>query len=324
METKTTRTIEALNLAELSAETTHYLQIPLVDNALGQPIFIPVIVIKGKEAGPTLGITAAVHGNELNGIPIIHRLTTLIDASKLSGNVVLTPVVNVPGYLRNTRAFRDGQDLNRVMPGKHNGNEAQVYVYQFVTKVISKLDYLIDLHTASFGRANALYVRADMTQADTAAMARLMGAQIIVHNEGSDGTLRAAAADLGIHAITLEVGDPNRFQRGFIKSSRDGIELFMHEIGMLKPKPSYEEVDEAILCTQSYWTYTDRGGILEVFVDLAEEVNEGQRVARVSDIHGRLLKEYFATEDTIVVGKSVHPVAYSGARIIHFGVVSCV
>lgn len=135
-----------------------------------------------------MGITAVVHGNELNGVPCIHRVITEINVHELKGTVVAVPCVNVPGYLRFSREFSDGKDLNRYYPGQLGGTASQVYNYNFFEKVIVKMDILIDLHTASFGRVNSYYVRADMNDSVSAMMAKLQQPQIILHNGGQDGT----------------------------------------------------------------------------------------------------------------------------------------
>ena len=123
----------------------------------------------------------------MNGVPCIHRVITDIDVRCLKGTVVAIPCVNTPGYLRFTREFSDGRDLNRVFPGQEEGTASQVYAYNFMTKIVSRLGYLIDLHTASFGRVNSYYVRADMNDPLSGALARLQQPQIILHNSGQDG-----------------------------------------------------------------------------------------------------------------------------------------
>jgi uncharacterized protein len=267
-----------------------------------------------------VGVTAAVHGNELNGVPTIHRLFASLDPASLVGTVVAVPVVNVPGFLMNQREFRDGKDLNREFPGRPDGYASQVYAHRFMERVVKRCGYLIDLHTASFGRVNSLYVRADMGQPVVATLSRLLHPQIIVHNEGTDGTLRSACADAGIHALTVEVGNPNRFQRGLIRSSRLGILSILAHLGMVQDvdEPFEEDVVE---CSSSFWMYTEEGGILEVFPEVTEPVAAGALVARVTDSYGRAVREYHAPSEGIVVGKSVNPVAHTGARILHLGIV---
>ena len=125
-----------------------------------------------------LGITAALHGNELNGIPLIHRLVNDLKVNELHGTIVAVPIANIQGYVNGTRGF-NGSDLNRLMPGKENASTPQLYCYQFMQRIVKNLDYLIDLHTASKGRVNSLYVRADMLNFHTSKMAKLQMPEVI-------------------------------------------------------------------------------------------------------------------------------------------------
>jgi predicted deacylase len=314
------RDVDALDLDALAPGELHRLALGLAEDSASRPIRIPVLCARGVRPGPVVGITAAVHGNELNGIPTIHRLFTRIDPRELTGTVIGVPIVNVPGFMLGQRECSDRQDLNRLMPGKPDGNEAQVYAHRFVERVLKHLDYLIDLHTASFGRANSLYVRADMGCEVTRRLARLVGAEIIVHNAGGDGTVRSAAAELGIHAITVEVGDPHSFDRGMIRASRIGLRDVLEHLGMLAPDEEHVE-SRAVECARSFWLYTDTGGILDVLPDVTEQVDAGQVIARLTDPWGQRLRTFRSPEAGIVIGKSTNPVAGTGARILHLGVV---
>lgn len=306
-----------LGKAPSGAITRYWLYV--VSDGMGMPVYIPVIVAKGLKEGPTLGLTAVVHGNELNGIPVIQQLFNQIDIAALEGTIVGVPVVNYPAMLRMERPFIDGVDLNQIMPGKANGNVSQVYAHRLVHSVICEFDYLIDLHTASFGRTNSYYIRVDMDHPVTRSMALLQNAQIIVHNHPAPGTLRAAAEALGIHAITLEVGNPNTFQKGMIRSSLTGIHNLLSHLGMIKNKIE-PAAQEPVICKSSYWIYTDQGGIIHVRPELAAMVKKGEVIATLRNIFGDLIKEYPAPEDGVVIGKSVNPVNQTGGRILHLGI----
>ncbi len=310
-----------LKLSQLARCETHRLWVKLAEDATGRDISAPVIVARGRREGPVFGVTAAVHGNELNGIPIIHRLMANVDPTELKGTIVAVPVVNVPGYLHQQRDFPDGEDLNRIMPGTPNGNVSALYADHFTSRIVRHFDILVDLHTASFGRANSLYVRADMTHAKTSKLARLISPQIIVHSPAGDGTLRGYAEEQGIPAITVEVGDPHRFQRGLIRSSRLGLQAVLDELGMYDHDDD-PIAEDSIECSHSYWIYSTEGGVLRVAPDVAAFVHRGDTIATITDLFGEVKSEYAAPEDGIVIGKSTNPVASSGARILHLGVVA--
>jgi predicted deacylase len=315
--------VDDLKLDPLARGETHRLWVHLAEDAIGRDIAAPVIVARGKRPGPVFGITAAVHGNELNGIPIIHRLMSEVDADALKGTIVAVPVVNIPGYTHEQREFPDGEDLNRIMPGRSDGNVSEHYAHNFIERIVKHFDILVDLHTASFGRANSLYIRADMSHERTARLARLISPQIIVHNPGGDGTLRGYAEDSNIPSLTVEVGDPHRFQRGLIRSSRLGIQAVLDELDMYDHDEDIE-VEEAVECSHSYWIYTQEGGVLRVLPSVTDTVKKGDTIATITDLFGGRKATYHAPEDGIVIGKSTNPVAGSGARVLHLGIVGAV
>ncbi|KAG0352491.1 hypothetical protein BGZ54_002754, partial [Gamsiella multidivaricata] len=282
------------------------LWVVLAEDAMSSPIKVPILVAKGVRPGPVVGLTAALHGNELNGIPLTHRLVLQeIQCQALHGIVVAVPVANVPGYLAGQRGFSDGTDLNRLMPG-----------------IIRHFTHLIDLHTASKGRVNSLYVRANMQNTITRHMARLQNPQIIVHNTSPDGSLRGAAMqEYNIPAITVEIGDPSRFQKRFVKSAILGVTNILSHLKMIEDEHVVQDY-EPVVCAKSYWIFTRGGGILNVLPDVNTWVRKGELIATLHNIFGEEEHRYFAPEDGIVVGKSVDPVCQSGCRILHLGVVS--
>lgn len=321
VETVEARSANRLIVDELPRGRKSRLSIELVHDGLGRSIKVPVIVARGDKEGPVFGVTAAVHGNEINGIPVIHRLLERLDLKKLRGTVVAVVVVNVPGYLMHQRNFIDGTDLNHIMPGKPDGNVAEVYGHRLIERIVREFNYLVDLHTASFGRLNSLYVRADMTHPVTAQMAYLQRPQLILHDPPSDRTLRGAAMELDIPAITVEIRDPHRFQNESIKKSLIGLRSVLSEVGMLS-KRTVALGPAPVLCEGSQWLYTDHGGLLEVFPDVTDTVNAGECVARLSNIFGDVIREYNAPCDGVVIGKSNNPVGQTGARILHHGSVA--
>jgi hypothetical protein len=313
------RVVDHLDVEGLPSAAISRLRLELVHDGLGRPVRLPIMVARGKKPGPVFGITAAVHGNELNGIPVIHRLFQRLDLTQLRGSVVAVVVVNIPGMLGHRRTIGDGLDLNRIMPGRPDGNVGEIYAYRLLDRVVRHFEYLVDLHTASQGRVNSLYVRADMLDSATAQMAVLQRPQIIVHNRASDGTLRGAAGELGIPAITVEIGNPNRFQPEYVKGSLAGLRAVLAEAGMVARRPLHIK-EKPIVCKRSYWIYADAGGLLDVLPDVTQRVAQGEVIARQTNIFGDVIREYRAAEAGVVVGRSVDPVASSGSRILHLGI----
>ncbi|RKO84083.1 hypothetical protein BDK51DRAFT_37918, partial [Blyttiomyces helicus] len=272
-----------------------------------------------------VGITAVVHGNELNGVPCIHRVITDIDVHRLRGTVVAVPCINVPGYLRFMREFSDGKDLNRLFPGKPDGTASQIYAYNIMSKLIDHFNYLIDLHTASFGRVNSYYVRSDMNDPVAGDMAKLQQPQIILHNSGQDGTMRSAAMNRGVKAITVEIGNPQLFQNQYVQWSYLGVMRILAYLNMFALDPTDSlppsSPPNTILCSKGFWIYTRTGGVLEVYPMVNTVVRKGALIARIKNIFGNIVDEIYSPSHGVTIGRSSNPVAMAGDRVLHLGVI---
>ncbi|MCB0421681.1 MAG: succinylglutamate desuccinylase/aspartoacylase family protein [Bdellovibrionales bacterium] len=313
------KTKEDLKISSLKKGQTHHVLIHITDNSLGVPWRVPLIVVNGAKKGPIVGLTAALHGNELNGIPTIFKLAKQINPEKMAGTLVMVPISNVPGYLMNQRHFSDNVDLNRIMPGKASGLPSSLYAYQFINKIVKQFDYLLDLHTASHGRVNSLYIRADLENEECRTLAYLQNPQIIVQKFDSEGTLRGWANEHNIPAITIEIGNSNAFQHNLIDETLEGVMNTLRFFKMIRGKVK-DLVQDTIICDHSYWIYSKKGGIVDVLPELADEIEAGQIIARVFDVFGNVKEEVKADRSGVVIGKNVRPNCDAGTRIIHLGV----
>ncbi|MCB9062045.1 MAG: succinylglutamate desuccinylase/aspartoacylase family protein [Halobacteriovoraceae bacterium] len=313
------KTKDDLEISELEPGEVHRIYVQLTDNSLGVPWKVPLVVVKGVEEGPIFGITAALHGNELNGISTIFKLIEEIDPKKLKGSLILVPISNIPGYLMKSRYFSDSVDLNRIMPGKPDGITSNLYAHYFTSKIVKKFDYLLDLHTASHGRVNSLYIRADLDNEVTRTLAYLQNPQIIVKKFDVEGTLRGWANENGIPSITIEIGNPSAFQHSLIDETLEGILNTMRHYGMIEGEVK-DMVTDAIICDNSYWIYSKKGGIVDVHPSLADKVQKGQRIAIVYDVFGQIREEILANKNGVVIGKNINPNCDAGTRVLHLGV----
>ncbi|RME45983.1 MAG: peptidase M14 [Caldilineae bacterium] len=295
------------------------------EDPLGRPMTVPVLVKKGEQPGPVLGVVAAIHGNELNGIAVLHRLFQELDTTALQGTLVGVPGLNPPGLLLHQRAFFDGQDLNRLFPGRPDGNEGQQWAHAIAERLLPHFDLLIDLHTASFGRENTFYVRADMQDSLLAVLAAAFQPDLILHSEGAPSaggtgrTLRAQATENGIPTLTLELGNPQIFQPEMVRRGLEGLRRVLIHLDMLSGENPAETASIPV-CRRSFWLYTDRGGWLEVLPELGERVRAGAPIAHLRNAFGDVIQTYTAPEAGIVIGRSSNPAAAAGARILHLGV----
>ncbi len=321
------QTIDSINLKSLEYNTKTYFWLQIIDNGLSQPVSVPVIIVKGKFDGPVLGLTAAIHGNELNGIKVIQELLNDVNTDQLKGTIIAIPGLNAISINQDRRRYVDEEDLNRNFPGKANGNRSQQYVWGINQKILSKINYLVDMHTASFGRINSLYVRADMSNDTIKKMALLQDADIILNSKGlpsagvSSGsrTMRAEAMLKGIPTITVEYGNPQIYQHDMIDRGVAGIKKILNWLNMHDfTTTNYEK---ALYCKKSYWLYVDEGGLLEVPVELKQVVEKDEIVGILRNPFGEVIKTYKSPEKGIIIGKSTNPVNISGGRIIHLGII---
>lgn len=316
---------DSLNLSSFGTGR-HHIKLKLFESGMSDPITIPIILIKGKEQGPVLGLTAGIHGNELNGIGVIHQLTDAIDPLEFNGTLIAVPGLNSISIPMHQRRFFDHEDLNRQFPGKPDGHRSQQFAWQINQKLLKHFDYLIDMHTASFGRENSFYVRGDFSDQTIERMAIWQGADILLNSKGpSTGTgatgkrtLRAEAMSKGIPTITVEYGNPQVYQPDLIQRGVQGMIATLAGLRMIDVSVQITHPSER--CSSSYWIYTQEGGYLEVLVHLKQKVSKGERIAVIKDPFGKLIKEYHAPEDGIVIGKSSNPINMSGGRIIHLGI----
>lgn len=283
----------------------------------------PVLVINGVKAGPTLCLTAAVHGDELNGIEIVRRIMYNIEPQELSGAIIGVPIVNLQGFRRSSRYLPDRRDLNRYFPGNPEGSSASRIAASFFNQIIKRCDLLIDLHTGSFRRTNLPQLRADMTYSEVAKFARKMGAIVVVQSEGTEGSLRRAAVEAGIPSLTLEAGAPHELEREAVEHGVKSIESAMDSLGMLKRRRFWERPSEPVYY-QSMWVRAKEGGILFSEIKLGDPVTKGHLLGVVTDPITNMRSEVLAPFDGRVIGMALNQVMYPGFAAYHIGLQSSV
>ena len=289
---------------------------PAIQGAgLSQPT--PVLVVNGAKPGPTLCLTGAVHGDELNGIEIIRRTMYDLEPNKLSGSVVGVPIVNLPGFQQGSRYLPDRRDLNRHFPGSTHGSLADRIAHSLFESVIRHCDMLVDIHTGSLKRTNLPQLRADMNNPDVAELTRGFDRMAVVHSTGSPGMLRYAAIEAGIRAVTMEAGESLRIQEHQIKAGVNSLTSLMDKEGMISrmfvwgdPEPVYYD---------SEWVRAEHGGILFSEIKLGAKVGKGEILGYVSDPITNEQHPIRARIDGRIIGMAVDQVVMAGFAAYHVG-----
>jgi predicted deacylase len=284
----------------------------------GVPVSTPVLVVNGALPGPTLCLSAAVHGDELNGIEIVRRVLHDIEADKLSGAIIGIPIVNVQGFRRGSRYLPDRRDLNRYFPGNPNGSAAARIAHSFFTNVVSSCDALIDLHTGSFERANLPQIRADLRDPDVLTLTQGLGSMVILHSSPAVGTLRYAATRAGIPAVTLEAGGPSQLELDEVKVGVKGIETLVYTLGMVKKRRLWGEPEPVYY--RSSWVRANNGGILLSDVGLGSTVRKGDILGTITDPMNNARSEVRSPYSGRIIGMARNQVVMPGFAAFHVGI----
>ena len=281
---------------------------------------IPVEVIRGKEDGPTLFVSAAIHGDEINGVETIKRLLARKKTlAKIKGTLIAVPIVNVFGFNRNIRYLPDRRDLNRCFPGSDLGSLAGQLAHIFMREIVTKCTHGIDLHTAAIHRNNLPQIRACLDEPETKRLAMSFGVPVVIDSNIRDGSLRQAAADNGIPMLLFEGGEALRYEERVIKSSLRGILAVMQSIGMLEGEAVslVQQKKEVFVAKSSYWIRAPHSGSLRVSKQLGSRVKTNELLGIMSDPFGGGRVEVRAKLTGIIIGIVTLPLVSSGDALFH-------
>ncbi len=313
----TARTISMLN-ADVLPGTYRRLSWSATEMFEDLPVATPVIVVNGNAPGPTVCLTAAIHGDELNGIEMVRRVMHDLNPQDLAGAVIGVPIVNLQGFRRASRYLPDRRDLNRYFPGNPRGSAASRIAHSFFTEVIEHCDALIDLHTGSFDRANLPQIRADLRNPDVVTLTHGFGATVILHSEAAEGTLRHAASYVGIPAVTLEAGGPSELELKEVMHGVKGIETLFHTLGMVNKMRHWGEQQPVYY--RSTWVRANRGGILLADVSLGGTVRRGDLLGTITDPMNNASTNLYSPYTGRVIGMARNQVVMPGFAAFHVGI----
>lgn len=279
-------------------------------------IAIPVTVIRAKREGPTVFVSAAIHGDELNGIEIIRRLLQQKALRLTMGTLILVPMVNIYGVLNQSRYMPDRRDLNRCFPGSAKGSLAGRLAHTFMTEVVQHCDYGIDLHTGAIHRSNLPQVRADLDDTETRELAQAFGVPVLLNSNLRDGSLRQSAVENGTKILLYEAGQALRFDEFSIRAGVKGIMNVLGHIGLIKRKPVKKRVDYFI-ANNSVWCRANESGIVSNLKALGDSVHKHEPLATIGGPFGETFDTVKAPKAGIIIGKQNIPLAQEGDALFH-------
>jgi len=281
-------------------------------------LHMPVHVVNGRKPGPRLFLCAAIHGDELNGVEIIRRVLRMKALKGLCGCLVAVPIVNVLGFISQSRYLADGRDLNRFFPGTETGSFASTLASLFMKEIVGRSTHGIDLHTGARHRSNFPQIRISENDPAASELAEAFGAPIIIPSSVRDGSLRDAVRAKNIPLLLYEAGEALRFDEVSIRMGVRGVLNVMRRLGMLKEKRrSGREKTPPILCSSSLWLRAPAGGIFRTKVPLGAAVKTGQVLGTVSDPFGENEQEIVAPKAGHVIGGMEKPLVNEGDALYH-------
>ncbi|MEO3428972.1 succinylglutamate desuccinylase/aspartoacylase family protein [Pelagibius sp. CAU 1746] len=294
------------------------IDLPVTDLSTHTPITMPIHVVRGRRAGPCLFVCAALHGDEINGVEIIRRLLRLTALKRLQGTLIAVPIVNVLGFLSQSRYLPDRRDLNRSFPGSAQGSLAGRLARIFLDEIVANATHGIDLHTAAIHRDNFPQIRANLDDPECERLAQAFGVPLVINTGFREGSLREAASGLSVPVIVYEAGEALRFDEGCIRAGVKGVVRVMRALEMLAPSRRRKtERASSLVIRSSKWVRAPHSGLLRSAAALGSAVKEGQVLGVVSDPFGENEIEVRASIGGVIIGRSNIPLVHEGDALFH-------
>jgi len=311
------RTIDDIDGVPIAPGEGRDLELQVSESLSGAAVTIPLHVRRGLEDGPVVFVTAALHGDEINGTGAIRRLVLDESLQLQSGALILVPVLNVLGFDRHSRYLPDRRDLNRCFPGAASGSQASRLAHFIFSEIIGRADYGIDLHTAAVRRTNVPTIRADLSMPEVARIAEAFGCELTLNGRGPQGALRREACAAGCPTVVLEGGEVWKVEPNIVECATRGVRNVLIELGMLNGTPHQPRFRISIETTR--WVRAERGGFLQFHVAPGEIVRRGQPLASNTNLLGRELNVLTAPFAGVILGMTTLPAVSPGEPVCHLG-----
>ena len=288
------------------------------------PVTLPVHVMHGTQPGPTLFVSAAIHGDELNGVEIIRRVLRTLQPGNLSGTLLSVPIVNAYGFIGRSRYLPDRRDLNRSFPGSRHGSLAARIAHLLLSEVVARSQVGIDLHTAAVHRVNLPQIRCDFKKRPRSReLGIAFGTQVILESPERSGSLRKAAREMGVDVLVYEGGEGLRFDEFAIQAGVDGIAGVMLAMGMLELPDGVEASRPLssgalpLFANASKWVRAPEGGILRTTKRIGSAVSEGEIIGFVANPYEDADVPVLAPRRGIIIGRTTLPIVNLGDALFH-------
>jgi len=277
---------------------------------------IPIIIERSKIPGPTVLITAGIHGDEINGVEVVRQVIAKKINKPAKGSIICIPVLNVFGFLSMNRFFPDGRDLNRVFPGTKNGSLASRFAYQFVNQILPVADYCLDFHTGGSSRFNAPHIRVDPKNEKLVALAKVFNAPFTLFSKNLDGSYRATCAKKGINILLFEGGKSQDSNRDIAREGVFGVMRVLSYLKMLETTFDIpDKTEDSIIINKSFWMRAKYSGLLHIKIPIGKQVEKGEVLATITDPYGKMRHVVKASHNGYIINVNEAPIVYKGDAI---------
>lgn len=300
---------------EIKAGTRQLIHLSLPEFYTYAPTTMPIHIVHGRNPGPCLLVTSAVHGDEINGVEIIRRLLGHKSLERIKGTLILIPVVNVFGFVAQSRYLPDRRDLNRSFPGSPKGSMAARLANVLMSEIMPHCTHVIDLHTGAIARENLPQIRATLNgNQELIELAKAFNAPVVLASGLREGTFRKAAHDLGVPSLVYEAGEALRFDEVSIRAGVVGILNILSHLGMTRKRARRKE-HQPLIAKSSQWVRASQSGVARSLVALGARVSVGDELAFISDPSGGHEEVVKSSVAGIVIGRTRLPLVHEGEAI---------
>ena len=294
------------------------IELPIAKLPTHTLIDLPIFIRSSKNEGPVILISGGVHGDEINGVVTAKKILEELDhgLELLKGTLIIIPLVNIYGFLSNSRTFPDGRDLNRSFPGNKKGSLASRIAYILSQEIIPQIDFGIDFHTGGRMLSNQPQIRVDFKDKLGLELAKAFGTHFIVNSKHIEKSFRKTAFNARKHLLVYEGGESMRLDSYSIEEGISGTKRLLNHLGMIGIAP---ESKNTVTLSQSDWVRAKASGIFYSSVKLGDYVRKGEIMARISDPYGQVVVPVKSSTNGYVIGVNNNPVINVGDALIHLG-----
>jgi predicted deacylase len=331
-------------LGKLRPGETHRHLIKLPGVALAQDEPRPVISITGAKSGPVLFVNAGVHGGEYPAVEAVIRLGKTLDPKKITGTVILMPVLNLPAFRSRTPFVCpvDNVNPNRVFPGDPGGSYSEQMTYALINEFVIHADAYVDLHGGDIPEALVPFVicrseagLANSKARDVAARSKelalafelpyvLTVSKPIQPSKGSSSY--AAATEKGVPSILAEAGGIGQMQEDAVALLVHGVINVMRHLDMLDAdgarrakKSDVEKAADTTILTKFEWLYAKHEGVWYPKVAPGYLVKEAQEIGTVRDLFGDTLEKIISPLNGVILFLTVNPSVLENGLLMGIG-----